>query len=244
MIATVTPAERGDDEFVFSLPPSWIDLSSDDKAASAPLTLLRQTTAEVPPPRFFAIAPPPARAVITVAVGLGVLPIVPNTPDQLRLSMPSSWQFVRSDIVTLSNTRVVRLELDDEDVRSTWFYVPGRVRTATIRCECLRAEIERYAPLFEAFATTAAHGAETAPEVWDEVERARDDDPRRQGFRAKIAASIVGGVAIALAIGIPLHVDFEITLAGGAVLGIVIALVWAMRGGAPMLPGGDGESDD
>jgi hypothetical protein len=94
------------------------------------------------------------------------------------------------------------------------------------------AQLERYGPLFETFAVTAAHGAETAPEVWAEVEEARKHDPRRELFGLKLMGLLLVGMAVAGAIGIPLDLHPDIILGAGALLGMVFAGIWAARGGA------------
>jgi hypothetical protein len=236
--------DRGDDEFIFAAPPGWIDLSSDEKAAASPLTLLRQSSAG-DQARFVAIDAPPAHASITAVVRRGVLRIAPHTVDELRqgLRPAQKMSFVRGELVTLSKTQAARLDFDDGELRDSWFYVPGRLRTAVIQCCCPCAQLDHYAPLFAAVAVAAAQSAESAPEVWAEVELARLKDPRRPFFRAKLVGFVFLGVVIAEAIGIPLQLDFELMLGAGALLGMIFAIVWAARGGAPMLPGGDGGSE-
>lgn len=239
-------AARGDVEFIFATPPGWIDLSNDDQAAVAPVVALRQSYAGDTQACYYAVDGSPARAEIDVRVGGGKMKIVPNSADRLRFSVPSALGLscVGAEIVTLSATQAVRLDLEGAGLRHTWYYVPGRLRTALICCRCPRDQLAAYAPLFEAFATAAAHGAETAPETWGEVEERRRADPRRSLFGFKMLAWTLLGVAIAAAVGTPLNLNLDLTLIVGVLLGLVLAMIWAMRGGAPMLPGGDGESDD
>ncbi len=242
--ATAAAPARGDYEFVFAVPDGWIDLSTDDKAAESPVTLLRQLDADGQPPAFCAIARPPAQATnIHVHVRDGLMRIAPDTPDQIRFALPSTATVLRAEIVTLSQTQAVRLDVDDGPNRRVLYYVPGRLRTAIIRCACPRTEVERYQAMFDEFATTAAHGAETAPETWSEVERARKNDPRRQLFGMKIIGLLLLGLGAAFAIGIPLNLDVNLTLGIGVLLGLVLATVFGLRGAAPMLPGGDGDED-
>jgi hypothetical protein len=223
---------RGDHEFVFDPPPGFADLSSDDKAAAAPFVVLRQSGRYDEGLRFYALATPPQRAVIDARVQRGRLRILPNTPDQLRFSLPATVDagFVGSEILTLSETRAVRLDYADAENHCVWFWVPGRIHTANIKCACPRDQLERYEPLFLEFANKAARGAETATKTWGEIEQERTNDPRRAGLGLRVWGTVVGSTIAGGIVGGIFDLNFELAMAGGAFIGIVIATIVGGRG--------------
>ncbi len=222
---------RGDHEFVLVPPPGFVDLSSEDKAAAAPFLVLRQAHDDDARFSFVAVAMPPQRAFIEVRVQPGRLRILPTTPDQLRFGLPPSAEvaFVRSEIVTLSQTAAVRLDFVADDNHFVSYYVPGRERTAAIRCACRRAELERYEPLFTEFAVNAARGAETAPKSWSEVERERMNDPRRSFLGLKLGGLVMAFGIAGLVLAATLDLDPSYGIVGGALVGVLVATVRSAR---------------
>jgi hypothetical protein len=245
---------REEDEFAFPVPAGWNDISTDEKAALSPLGFVRESFAK--DSRFLAVRTSAdggtISALINVRVQRGLARLHGQSANDAWRALcderarvgDQSPTLISAEVLRLSSTDALRIVFGQGRERTTWYCVPGRLNTAIIWCLARADYAAQQTSTFDAFATDVARAAETAPETWSEIEARRNDDPKRRFFSFNLWLIVAGVAVVGCVAGGALGMDPEMSLIVGATVGMVVAFVWMARGGAPTLPGGDGDQVD